>query len=199
VRHPLKKLSLAGFTLLELMVTLSIAGVLVAMATPTFKDVISNNRLTAYHNEFVAALNLARSEAIKRGTSVVLRRGNGSSVNQWHKGFDIFVDSNGNGIFNDDGDGNDCEANAGIATEDCLLKTYDELPANLTLMSNANFNDFIRFNAMGRSKAGSLILCDKAAKEPLDRAKVIVITVTGRVRLGNSKETDVDGTNKYSC
>ena len=55
----------SGFTLVELMITLAIAGILVAVGIPSFNSTISDSRLTSYANEFVTALNLARSEAIK--------------------------------------------------------------------------------------------------------------------------------------
>ncbi|MDD1608287.1 MAG: prepilin-type N-terminal cleavage/methylation domain-containing protein [Methylococcaceae bacterium] len=43
--------SASGFTLLELIVAISIAGILMAMAIPSFSDMIRNNRLTTYLND----------------------------------------------------------------------------------------------------------------------------------------------------
>jgi type IV fimbrial biogenesis protein FimT len=59
-----------AFTLIELMVTIAVASVLLAIAVPSFNQLIVANRLTAQANEVVAALNFARSEAIKRNTRV---------------------------------------------------------------------------------------------------------------------------------
>lgn len=70
----LRALSVSGFTLIELMVTVSVAGVLLAIAVPSFNQLIVTNRLTAQANEFVAAINFARSEAIKRNARLVLCR-----------------------------------------------------------------------------------------------------------------------------
>lgn len=64
----------AGFTLVELMITLSVAGVLLAIAVPSFNQMVVANRLVTQANEIVAALSLARSEAIKRNASVTLCR-----------------------------------------------------------------------------------------------------------------------------
>jgi type IV fimbrial biogenesis protein FimT len=64
----------AGFTLIELMITLSVAGVLLAIAVPSFNQMIIANRLATQSNEIVAAVSLARSEAIKRNASVTLCR-----------------------------------------------------------------------------------------------------------------------------
>lgn len=65
---------LSGFTIVELMVTVAVAGILLAVAVPSFNQMAVNSRLTAQVNDVVAALNLARSEAIKRNTSVTFCR-----------------------------------------------------------------------------------------------------------------------------
>lgn len=71
-RHAARRIS--GFTLMELMVTIAVASVLLAIAVPSFNQLIVTNRLTAQANEFVAAINFARSEAIKRNTSTLFCR-----------------------------------------------------------------------------------------------------------------------------
>jgi type IV fimbrial biogenesis protein FimT len=60
----------SGFTVIELLVTISVASILLAVAVPAFTQLAVNARLTTQANDVVAALNLARSEAIKRNTSV---------------------------------------------------------------------------------------------------------------------------------
>jgi type IV fimbrial biogenesis protein FimT len=60
----------SGFTLIELMVTIAVASITLAFAVPAFTQMTVNSRLTTQANDVVAALNLARSEAIKRNTSV---------------------------------------------------------------------------------------------------------------------------------
>ncbi|HTN67150.1 MAG TPA: GspH/FimT family pseudopilin [Burkholderiaceae bacterium] len=63
-----------GFTVIELMITLVIAGILLAIGVPAMRDMVVENRLTANVNEFIAAATFARSEAIKRGRPVTLCR-----------------------------------------------------------------------------------------------------------------------------
>lgn len=60
----------SGFTLLELLVTIAVAGVLLAIAVPSFKDTIISSRLTAASNSFASSLAQARMEAIRRNASV---------------------------------------------------------------------------------------------------------------------------------
>ena len=51
-----------------------VASILLAIAVPSFREMSANNRLTTQANDLVAALNLSRSEAIKRNTSVTFCR-----------------------------------------------------------------------------------------------------------------------------
>jgi type IV fimbrial biogenesis protein FimT len=70
----------AGFTLVELMVTLAVAAIMLTIAVPSFKHMMASSRLTTTANSLVGALNLARMEAIKRNddTQFCGQSGNGS-------------------------------------------------------------------------------------------------------------------------
>ena len=60
--------------MIELMITVALASILMAIAVPSFNQMIVSGRLTAQSNEMVAAMSLARSEAIKRNANVTLCR-----------------------------------------------------------------------------------------------------------------------------
>lgn len=60
----------AGFTVVELLVTIFLAGVLVTLAVPAFFNMIQNQRATTQANNLVTAINVARSEANRRGLNV---------------------------------------------------------------------------------------------------------------------------------
>jgi type IV fimbrial biogenesis protein FimT len=69
----------AGFTIVELMITLAVASILMALAVPSFNQMIVSGRLTAQSNDMLASISLARSEAIKRNASVTLCRTSSST------------------------------------------------------------------------------------------------------------------------
>lgn len=65
---------IAGFTMVELLITVALASILMTMAVPSFNQMVMGSRLTTQANEFVSAVNFARSEAIKRNASISLCR-----------------------------------------------------------------------------------------------------------------------------
>lgn len=64
----------AGFTLVEAMVTLAVVAIVAVMAVPSFRDYATRTALRAQVSDLAGAIRLARSEAIKRGRTVVLCR-----------------------------------------------------------------------------------------------------------------------------
>lgn len=65
-----------AFTLIELMITLAILATLLAIAAPSFRDLIQSNRTQTIANDLTTALQFARSEAVKRGVRVDICRRN---------------------------------------------------------------------------------------------------------------------------
>ncbi len=189
MKIPCKNCANEGFTLLELMITLAIAAILFAMALPSFKGSIRSNRLTTITNELIASLNLARSEAIKRGQSVTVRKVDDNSATNfnasanWEDGWDVFTDADGDGNFVA-GDG------------DTLIRTYQALSANYTLRGDTEFPDFISFGATGLSNntaRGSFTLCDSSdgnTTPEANTAKLILINTVGRTRMGVDSNND---------
>lgn len=57
---------LAGFTLLELMITLAVLAILTALAVPSFQTLLERNRLTSATNDLLGAFMMARSNAVTR-------------------------------------------------------------------------------------------------------------------------------------
>ena len=65
-----------GFTLIELVVTLSIASVLISLAVSSVTYLYRSNALSSQANEILSILNYSRSEAIRRNTPVRFCRSN---------------------------------------------------------------------------------------------------------------------------
>jgi len=61
-----------GVTLIELLVTLSVVAILIAIGVPALRDFFAMNQMSAAVNDLVTSLHLARSEAIKRDVSTTL-------------------------------------------------------------------------------------------------------------------------------
>ncbi|ABD81822.1 GspH/FimT family protein [Saccharophagus degradans] len=95
----------SGFTLLELMLTLLMAAVLVALAAPMMDSTIKTQSIRSLQRDFHSALVYARSEAVTRNRVIsVCSSSNGASCNAgvWSDGWIIFIDSStagfGNGV-----------------------------------------------------------------------------------------------------
>lgn len=68
-----------GFSLLELMITITVMAILLAIAVPSFRDVIHRNQVSSGSNALLASVNYARSEAITRGQLVSMCPGDATS------------------------------------------------------------------------------------------------------------------------
>lgn len=77
-----------GFTMIELSVTLIIAGILVVVAVPSLKQTLAGNRLTTLTNRLVSSIHFARSEAVTRNDSVIICSNNATATN-WSDGWAV--------------------------------------------------------------------------------------------------------------
>lgn len=75
----------AGFTLIEMMVTIAVLGILASLALPAYQGFVVSSRMTGQANEFLTSLSLARSEAIKRNATITMSAKTGG----WAKGWAI--------------------------------------------------------------------------------------------------------------
>jgi type IV fimbrial biogenesis protein FimT len=102
-----------GFTLWELMVAVTVAGIVLGLGVPSFREFQRNNAMTSAVNEFVTGVLLARAEAVKRQVPVTLCATPDATAEPpscdlagSNGAFIVFVDENGNGNPADATDGN---------------------------------------------------------------------------------------------
>ncbi|HSR62844.1 MAG TPA: GspH/FimT family pseudopilin, partial [Gammaproteobacteria bacterium] len=81
-----------GFTLLELMATVAIVGILVAMGLPALGELVKNNRISTQANSILTSLHQARGEAVNRGVDIRVEPLVAGT--DWSSGWRIVVDSN---------------------------------------------------------------------------------------------------------
>jgi len=73
----------AGFTLIELITTVFIAGILLSIGTPYFSSFILGQRIRTAAADLASSLVYARSEAVKRNTGVTIAPATGGWQNGW--------------------------------------------------------------------------------------------------------------------
>lgn len=164
-----------GVTLVELMVTLVVLAILMAIATPSFQMVRNSTRLSGQANELVTAIQLARSEAVSRRQWVtVCRSDNGTSCStattSW-QGWMVFVDTDRDGAL----DGGEETLRVG------------EVRAPLSVLaSNSLTNNLISFRPDGFARSGTALLnatlsvCIPTTK-PVDNRRQLSIASGSRV------------------
>ena len=139
-----------GFTLVELLATLSVLVILTSLAAASMSSTLNNNRSYATQDEFVAYLALARSEAARRGVPVVVAASAPITGNAFGGGWNVFVDVNGNGSFD---------------SGETVLRSHEALPSNILMGDGAA--TAIAFNSMGFLTAPAAVdlkICPTDAK-----------------------------------
>jgi type IV fimbrial biogenesis protein FimT len=157
-----------GFTMIELLVTLSIAAIMLTIAVPSFRDFVQNSRMTSQTNDFVLALASARSEAVKRGLFVTVcsRATNTTCAGSttWDDGWLVFVDNNGDG--------------AVTVGTDVVLQVREKLEGNNTFSAAARAN--VMFRSTGYPTAtDTFTLNDSSGNTRTIRVCPMGLVVTG--------------------
>lgn len=169
-----------GFTLIELLVTVAIAAVLASLAVPSFRTMLVKRSVEAAADAMVRDFRLARSEAVKRSTKVVIcASANGTSCSgsgtSWKDGWLVFVPSAASGAF---------------TAGDEILRVQDALPsiASMAPTSGATLDKFT-FEATGSAKgAAQTFVVTPTGTVPAGVTRVVCISFQGRagVKTGTS-------------
>ena len=170
-----------GFSVIELMVVVSIVGVLTALAAPSMSELIARWRTNAVAEQVASALTLARVEAIRRSGNVVMQKSNstysGSTNNcstnqQWSCGFILYADVDRNG-----------SQDAG----DVVLREIDIPPGISLLNMSGASNAALTFNRWGLGNQGLNAMHFRIRKIGLATAdKSVCVSSGGRIRTVNS-------------
>jgi type IV fimbrial biogenesis protein FimT len=147
-----------GVTIVELLIVVSIAGIMAAIAAPSFASFIASTRLTSTMSQLSSDLNRARSEAIKRNTWVLFCKSNAAHTDcatatpTIYHAIPVNSDNHGWLVCYTSSNGNACEtASAVTAANPNPIAVHDALNTSMTLVSGANTP--IHFNPNGTQGA----------------------------------------------
>lgn len=165
-----------GTTLLELMITLSIAAILLAIGVPSYQNIVATNRIAAVTNELSAALQLARSEAVTRGRTVTVCKSDDITATppvcdagaNWQDGWVVFVDDN------DDGD---------LDAGEIPIKVGQPSSGNAVITTGAKFTDYVKLQPNGEALGAGNLSSDSFAICIAPNQRSIVINSVGRIRI----------------
>lgn len=175
-----------GFTLVELMVALALIAILLSLAVPSLASFQRNSELRATASGFLAAVQSARTEAMKRGVDTYMQP---MSNNNWANGWIIYADN---------------DRSQTQTAADAVLMQTGPIAAKTNVASNATdasefaggAGKFIRFNgggfplAMDGSFRGGAIEFGVTGSTEKRR---VVLNAVGRVRLCDpAKDTTAD-------
>lgn len=157
------------------MLLLGMIGVLAMVAVPSLMDTMMRMNVNAAARTLTSALNLARSEAVKRGRNVVIcpsSSGTDCASGSWASGWIVFVDANG------DADG----ATGSVDAGDTIIRVFDQR-SGLT-MAVAPTTDLLTYDNRGYGRMGALrtfTICPQDGNA--DNARQVEISISGRSRI----------------
>ena len=158
--------SARGFTLIELMITVTVIAVLLAIAVPSFSDSILSGKLSSYANDFVASTHLARSEAIKRNARVsicVSANGTSCTTGNWSQGWVVFHDAN---------------ASNTIDTGEAIIERRSGLFTGFSMTSTAG--PILIFDPTGVGGTSTTVTVCRQNPTVGNQERVIALSPTGR-------------------
>lgn len=155
-----------GLSLLELLITLSIAGLLALTSISTASELISRFRLQTFTQNLIHSLALARSEAVRRNMRVTVSSNN----DHWEDGWIMFVDANNNTI----------------QDADETILQYGKSTQQITIKTDSKIKSYVSYLPSGEPahpdnswQAGALTIC---TPPPTVAGYKLVLSRGGRVR-----------------
>ncbi|HEX8596817.1 MAG TPA: GspH/FimT family protein [Pseudomonas sp.] len=159
----------AGFTLVELLVTLVVATVISTLALPALGEMIDRQRRSDAAQQLASGLRTARTEAIMRNQTVTIH----SIGDDWSNGWRIIADKDGKG-----------------PDEDDPVLVERAASGKVKIVGNTNVAKHIRFTGLGNPVGfsnGTLFICLK--DQPVSAHRVIMAK-TGRIRINSNENPE---------
>ena len=168
--HRALKAHARGFTLIEVMVVVAIVAVLAALAGPSFRDLIDGWRVRSATEEITSTIYYARSEAIKRGGLVSVRKNCATGTAQeWQCGWIVFTDANSNGALN---------------PGDIVLQTFPvQKNVNINHIRNSRFFTLDRWGQINGLGAASFSFTPEPLGTASRHASALCISSGGRIKV----------------
>ena len=138
----INKKQVGGFTLIELMLAVAIAGVLASMAVPSFSKMIERNRLKEAAESLKSDMQMERTEAIKLSEDIIVSRNTGND-GAWCYGYNV-----------DTGTDCDCSQTTTTAADYCDLKVVSGSNFAHTNLLSASAKTTFRFRR-GNANTGN--------------------------------------------
>ena len=154
----------SGFTLIELMVTVSILAILVSIAVPAMTSFMNSNRLSSHTSALKQAIQYARSEAVSKNQNVsICASSDGATcTGAWNQGWIVRLDSDGT-----------------------VLRVWQGLSDRFTFFQAPAAPATIVFNATGERKrtsaAGSFVLRDPTNTTAAGHSRTLTVNNVGWV------------------
>lgn len=155
-----------GFTLLELLITLTILVILLTVGLPSFSQQIQNSKTRTFTLELMQAVQQTRTLAISKNTRATLR-----NFGRWENGWELFLDDNNNG-FRD-------------ADEELISQKNDRLASVITAPGDP-VSEYISFigTGVGRKINGALQMATiDICSTDNGAAYALVLSTGGRMRM----------------
>lgn len=158
--------TIRAFTLVELVITLTIVGVLAAITLPSIGRFVQSNRLVSVTNNFAGTLSLARSEALKRATGAGVCpsiTGTACVGTNWATGWIVFIDVDGNSAW---------------TASDLVIRVYEPVTADVSINGSSSL---IVYDSQGRvptNGVGAYVVCNTR----LGQNRTIELNTSGRFR-----------------
>lgn len=183
IRHPAAR----GFTLIELMITLAVLGMLIMIALPNMGTWLQNTQIRTSAEAMQAGLQLARAEALKRNTTVRFQLVNSltSSCALTTSGRNWVVSlADPSGL---------CNMDASDTVAPQIIQKRSSAEGSPNAVVTATGGSSVVFNGLGRPAAGSLTeinvtnpnngACKTAAGNEPMRCLRIAVNAGGAVRM----------------